>query len=395
MRINYTSKKLNDYLSIMLIFTLILMFLVNNIVSNSIVKSSIWLVIILIICIAFPKVRGIAKLKHIEQFYLYSLKCGIIYIVIYFGSGIILGFGKSPYSRGINNIVLNLFIFITPIVGRELIRGFLLNNSTKHKSLNLVFITILMIITDITISQVTKISTVKELIIFISQSFGPLICLNIFASYACIVAGPITSIIFLSLITGIEIVSPVLPLLQWLTRGLINMCVPIFSYLAMNFYYTKLTKQYKEYKGKHENIFSMMAVSVFSIFLIWFTIGVFPIYPSVIVTGSMKPIINPGDIVVIKKIQKVEDIDNLKTGDIIQFKREELLIVHRIIELVKNEEDGLIYFRTKGDNNSAEDNGLVNPNDIKGTVYKTIPKLGWPTLILRNNNNIPFEDIEF
>ena len=373
------------------------MFLINNtsILTSAIFRSLIWLVITLFICIIFPQVRGLAKFKHLEQFYLLSFICGIVYILVYFGSGLFLGFGKSPYSRDIKNIILNLFIFIVPIIGKELIRGFLLNSSIKHKSINVIFITILLIITDIAIFQIMKIDNIKDLVIFLSQSLGPIICLNIFASYACIVAGPIASIIFISLITGIEILSPVLPLLQWLTRGLINMCVPIFSYLAMNFYYTKLSKQFKAYKVKQDNIFSLIAVSVFCVFLIWFTVGVFPMYPSVIVTGSMKPVINPGDIVVIKKIQKVEDIDNLKIGDVIQFKREELLIVHRVIELVKNDNDGLIYYRTKGDNNSAEDKELVNPNDIKGTVYKTIPKLGWPTLILRNNDNIPIEDIEF
>lgn len=71
------------------------------------------------------------------------------------------------------------------------------------------------------------------------------------------------------------------------------------------------------------------------------------------------------------------------------------MIVHRIIDLVKNNDDGLIYYKTKGDNNSREDRELVNPNDVKGTVYKTIPKLGILTLLLRNNDSIPLEDIEF
>jgi signal peptidase len=252
-----------------------------------------------------------------------------------------------------------------------------------------------MIITDISIFQILKLSTSKELVMYLSQSIGPLICINIFASYACLVADPISSIIFLSIINGVEFISPVLPKLQWLSRGLINMTIPIFSYMALSFYQNKISKTYKAYKVKKESVFSLAAVSAFCVLLIWFVVGVFPIFPSVILTGSMEPIIDPGDIVIIKKIQEVKDIENLKIGDVIQFKRGDMLIVHRIIELVENSSDGLIYYRTKGDNNSAKDKELVNPNDVKGTLYKTIPKLGVLTLLLRNNNSVPLDDIEF
>lgn len=397
MNIDYKSHKLYSLASMLLVFILFLMFLINNtsFVKSFVVKSSLWLAVIIFMLIFLPKSKGSSKLKYLERFHIFSFICGIIYLLVYFGSGVILGFGKSPYAQGIKGISMNIYFFIIPIIARELIRGFLLNSPVKQNSLKIVFITILMIVTDISILQIMKIDSLKSLVIFLSQNLGPLICINIFASHACIRADPATSIIFLSFMTASEIISPVLPSLQWLTRGLINMSVPIFSYMSMNSYHEKLAKRYKPYKLKHENIFSLAAVSIFCILLIWFSVGVFPVYPSVILTGSMKPVINPGDIVIIKKIQELKDIESLKVGDIIQFKRDEIMIVHRITELIKNDNDGLTYFRTKGDNNSTEDKNPVNPNDIKGTVYKTIPKLGLPALILRNNDNIPIDDIEF
>lgn len=397
MNIDYKSHKLYSLASVLLVFILFLMFLINNtgFVKSFAVKSSLWLAVIIFMLIFLPKSKGSSKIKQLERFYLFSFICGIIYLLVYFGSGVILGFGKSPYAQGIKGISMNIYFFIIPIIARELIRGFLLNSPVKQNSLKITSITILMIVTDISILQIMKIDSLKSLVIFLSQNLGPLICINIFASYACVISNPAVSIIFLSFMTAGEIVPPVLPSLQWLTRGLINMSVPIFSYMSMNSYHEKLAKRYKPYKLKHENIFSLAAVSIFCILLIWFSVGVFPVYPSVILTGSMKPVINPGDIVVIKKIQELKDIESLKAGDIIQFKRDEIMIVHRITELVKNEDDGLTYFRTKGDNNSTEDKNPVNPNDIKGTVYKTIPKLGLPALILRNNDNIPLDDIEF
>src|SRR5690606_35356850 len=119
----------------------------------------------------------------------------------------------------------------------------------------------------------------------------------------------------------------------------------------------------------------------------WFTVGVFPIYPSVIATGSMEPMISPGDIILVKKIVNMDGINALKEGDVIQFKRGEILISHRIVDVIENDKEGL-QFRTKGDNNSTVDTNLVRPQDIKGKVEYTIPKIGWLTLFIKSNQNI-------
>lgn len=372
---------------------LFLMFLLSNLSIHPIIMGSIWLIITILISVLFPRQKGSSKFKHLDQFHLLAFIYGFIYIIIYFGSGIILGYGKSPYARGIVNVSINIYVYILPIVAKELIRGFLLINYAKKNNYKIILITILMIVVDISMPQISKINTQKELIMYISQTIGPLICINLYATYACIIADSFTSIIFISIMNIIEFISPVLPSLQWLSRGLINISVPIFSYMSLCFYNDKINKTYKAYKVKKESVLSLAMVSAFCVLLIWFVVGVFPIYPSVILTGSMKPFIDPGDIVIIKKIQEVKDIENLKFGDVIQFKRGDILIVHRIIELVKNSNDGLIYYKTKGDNNSTEDMELVNPNDVKGTLYKTIPKLGVLSLLLRNNDIIMFNEL--
>ena len=47
----------------------------------------------------------------------------------------------------------------------------------------------------------------------------------------------------------------------------------------------------------------------------WFCIGVFSIYPTVILTGSMEPGIMPGDAVIIKRVAEEDDIYKLAVGD--------------------------------------------------------------------------------
>ncbi len=80
-------------------------------------------------------------------------------------------------------------------------------------------------------------------------------------------------------------------------------------------------------------------------------------------TGSMKPTLdeNSNGIRI-----KPKSIDEISVGDIISFRKNNLLIIHRVID--KGKDENGIYFLTKGDNNNYID-GKVRFSDIE---YKTI-----------------------
>ena len=44
---------------------------------------------------------------------------------------------------------------------------------------------------------------------------------------------------------------------------------------------------------------------------------------------------------------------------------------------------------TKGDNNKSEDVQPVMPNDINGTVIKTVPKVGILALLVKARKEVP------
>lgn len=97
----------------------------------------------------------------------------------------------------------------------------------------------------------------------------------------------------------------------------------------------------------------------------------------IIVSPSMVPNINVNDAVVIFR----SNPKNLKKGDIITFSSGDpnysgLTVTHRIIgkELT---DSGRYVFRTKGDNNNAEDPALVDESKVFGKVFFRIPKLGY------------------
>ena len=73
-----------------------------------------------------------------------------------------------------------------------------------------------------------------------------------------------------------------------------------------------------------------------------------------VLSGSMEPGIQTGSIISVKQ---AVDKTNFKVGDVITFQEEEgILITHRITEVVGSGDS--VLYRTKGDNNNAED---MNP----------------------------------
>lgn len=92
--------------------------------------------------------------------------------------------------------------------------------------------------------------------------------------------------------------------------------------------------------------------------------------PFIVLSGSMESEIFPGDIAIVKE----EAEDSLKENDIIAFKKDDLVITHRIVKI--NNGDGKKKYITKGDNNNAEDNDFVLYEDIEGKYMFKISRLG-------------------
>jgi len=361
---------------------------------NYILRPIIWLSIIYVAW-RLPRVNPAGKLKLKGALKFWAFYFGLIYVMISFIAGLIDGLGRSPYNHTPKGILTNVFFVGTALIGREIIRSYLVNNSTDEENyLVFVLISFFMTVTNIQPSRITSLTGYFNIVKFIAQYLAPEFAQNLLATYLVFLGGPSISIIFLGIIQGFHWLSPILPDLKWITAALIGVLCPIFCLMSMQAIYNNAAKNSRRKYEDEESTVGWMITSVVSIAVIWFALGVFPIYPSVIATGSMEPMIKPGDIVLVRKIVDTDGIKALKVGDVIQFKRDNILISHRIMEIVKDEEEG-ISFRTKGDNNSSTDIELVKPQDVKGIIVYNIPKIGWPTLLIKSDKDIPLEEIVF
>ncbi len=91
-------------------------------------------------------------------------------------------------------------------------------------------------------------------------------------------------------------------------------------------------------------------------------------FPMIVLTDSMYPDIKSGDLIICHTI----DAGNVKEQDVISFfdpaGNGSSVVTHRVIEIVN--EDGKLFFKTKGDNNNTEDKDLVPAEKLVG-IYKT------------------------
>ena len=359
-----------------------------------IIKPSLWVGIAIFIY-NIPHVKPKGKIKHRKLIIEWVIIFGTIFVAINIFAGFIFGLGKSPYSHSPIGILTNIIYVGTALVAREFIRNYFVNSITKKENYTVfIIISLFFTFTSFNINQYTHLTDLEDVVKFLAQYLVPEFAHNLFACYLVYLGGPFISIIYLGIIQGFHWLSPILPNLKWITTAVIGILCPTFFLMTFQVIYLKATRQLKKREGYDESTISWIITSIISIGIIWFAVGVFPIYPSAIATGSMEPIIKPGDVILVNKIVDMDGISALKVGDIIQFKRDSILITHRIIDVLNDEEYGL-QFRTKGDNNSAADSNLVNPQDIKGTVKYIVPKIGWPTLLIKNDKDINLNELVF
>ena len=281
-------------------------------------------------------------------------------------AGIFYKFGRSPYSFTPLGLLLNSLYVVSTVVGFELSRAYIVRSLfiKKRRMETAILILVAAFFTFLSIPPPkyavnNPLSLLKFLSMFIS-TFAQ----NIFATFLALVCGASASIAYMGTLKAFEFFSPILPDIPGIVRSIICTLIPAIGFLA--------SQQQEKDEIKEEDIATIVAVVL--IFL--FFLGVFPIHPAVIGSGSMRPALDVGDVVIVLKTDKIEK------GDIIQYRAPEgFTITHRVIDIKRV--DGEVVYITKGDANEKPD-PPVSKRQIVGKVIAVIPKVGWVGIILRD-----------
>ncbi len=102
--------------------------------------------------------------------------------------------------------------------------------------------------------------------------------------------------------------------------------------------------------------------------------------PYTVLTGSMRPVIQPGDVVMDRPVQA----SKLHVGDVVTFKdqtRNGRLVTHRIRSIAQGRQFTAV--ETRGDANNTSERWQVQSKDRIGVVVYTLPWIGHVSVLVR------------
>lgn len=301
----------------------------------------------------------------------------IIYFIIYYILGVIIGYSYNVYSTSFIGILRNIVVIVVPFLFREEVRSrFLFLNKKKF---GIFFITLLFIVLELFSSTFFTYSNNEELFINFFSIFLPIVLENILLTYLAFIG--IRSTVYAYFIPMLisRYFIPITLDVDWFFALLFQLVlVVVIFYVSFNEYLWKEKRIYSYKTNKTNSVVYLFGVVLIVSFGL-FVAGVFKYRPVAILTYSMEPIFTRGDAVIVEKLDDDEK-NKLKKGDIIQYQVDKTVVVHRIIK-VKKEDNKKVYI-LKGDNNNAKDPKPVYMEQIMGKVLFSIPKVGYPSVWL-------------
>ncbi|NJE30015.1 signal peptidase I [Thermococcus sp. 18S1] len=129
-------------------------------------------------------------------------------------------------------------------------------------------------------------------------------------------------------------------------------------------------------RKRHLDVLSIISYLLFAFVVVIVVLHfVFGFQYVVILTDSMKPDINPNDLVITKPVSSKD----IQIGDVILYRIEignsTYQIAHRIVGIKLDPTSGY-YYITKGDNRNYTDPWKVYPKQVIGRVVLVIPMIG-------------------
>ncbi|MEM1603848.1 MAG: signal peptidase I [Zestosphaera sp.] len=282
--------------------------------------------------------------------------------------GLLNGFGRNPLTLTQSLVVLNLVREVPRVLGVEFLRGYLLGNSRRVRTslvLTSLFFTFLSFTYTRYLNMIT--SSYSSSVNFIMRSFVPLFLSNLLVGYLFILGGIKNSLIY-SMFTRLYIyLMPLLPNVSSGMLAVVNVVQVFVFFVILEITYSG------ESETKKITLSSKLLSFVFFSLLLAVLVSMIIGYRAlVVVSGSMSPALNVGDVAVINTRVSPSDVVE---GDVIAFYLSRDIIIHRVVRVL-NTSSGIKYL-TKGDANENPDPFRVSQSALLGKYVFKIPLVGY------------------
>ena len=309
-----------------------------------------------------------------------ALMVAVCYIVILMDIGLFVGFGNSPYSFAPLMIAINIGLVAATLLGTELSRAAIVKSfGKKSPFLAIASVSLLYTLFGVSTAKLMSLGGPLEFTKFLGVGLLPLIAENILATYLALIGGPVASLSYRAPMMAFWWFCPILPNLPWGVESLVGVMTPAVAFFVINGFIPSLTFRRAglpvERRGfgrpRRSSAKTWMLVSIACVAVVWATTGVLGVRASTVISGSMTPALEVGDMAIVYETSP----DSIAKGDIIQFWDGQEMVIHRVIEV--NDVGETTLFVTKGDANSTPDPDPVQPSQVVGKVAFVIPRIGW------------------
>lgn len=346
---------------------------------GSYVTYFLWSLLILISLVIILDRRGLGHLNSYSAIFF----AGTL-ILIYTIMGFFWGFAYRIYPKP-SSMLIGVALFLIKIVGAEISRS-LSMGLIKRKSIKV----LIGVLVGLFYGK-TYLALTSDLLGFYSKpiAFMPSIMYNLLITLFHLYGGFIPGLTFRVIIDGYWEFFPLTLYIQGIGFAWPGLSAMIYYGLLVY-----ILSNIPSLKGisrgmfkprtivrKITSVLPITVVTVMSLALLAMVLkGVLPL---VIVSGSMRPLYDVGDIVFISVGEQV-----IKPNDVVAYRLADgPVVVHRVIE-IRNQ--GYIL---KGDANPDPDPYIVKKEQVIGKVNWVIPRIGWVAIVLREgfkhiSNNI-------
>ncbi len=358
-------------------FSFILFFLLNSLKFQFLNQTILNIILILLLGLTyflfgFEKNRK----RYWKDIVLEIIIILISFFLIYYLSGVFIGFAKTKNYLTITSFKKFIFPIFIYIILKEYLRYQLIMKASEEKKL-IYLICIFFIALENTVPfSIHPLSFNQEMFLFLALTFIPSITENILCTYLSLNFGYMPGIVYLWITKLYFYILPLIPNPNEYIYSMVFFLLPVFVLFRIKSWQQKdrTNPIEREQQNKSGLIYYLPAL-IITIVLVYFVSGYFKYYAIAIASNSMSPCFYKGDVVIVDQKYK-----NLNQGDIIAFKYEGTVIVHRINQIIKQKNEYYIY--TKGDANHNPDNYKITKDMILGVVKCKIPYIGKPTVLL-------------
>ena len=354
-----------------------------NMLTNTLNQYSliVFLLLTLVASLYFVKFER-DNMRAKKDIFLIVIIYSFAYILVTYLFGLLVGFYRTPYSLEPMQVIRNISPVIMIIILSEIIRYTLVKKSDRYKSI-LMMITVMFVVLDITLIVHTfDFSIADNVLYFIVAILIPSISKNILLTYLTLKGGYKSPVVYRILFELPIFMVPIFPNFGLYIGSLLSLVQPALLVYIIYLSLSRIEKRETTVKESKSmlNAF-LIAITIPIIILVLLTTNWFSYGAVTIGSGSMMPEIRRGDVVIVERLRG-EQLNTLREGEILVFRYNNIIVVHRIIRI--KEVNGVRYFYTKGDANENEDGRPILEADIIGRTSLRIPWVGLPTVWLND-----------